>query len=1322
MNSTDRDDFSGTARFAVVRRLGAGGMGVVYEVLDRERNTRVALKTLRRLDPTALYRFKQEFRSLAEVLHPNLVPLYEFISDGSRWFFTMELIDDAVDFLSYVRPQAAAADGEPPSDDAQTPTLAGPARAAERPAGTTDHLVAPEPTDPTTELPAENEGPLVETEDRPSAASTAPEPTVAQAAGPPPDGATTLAPKHPAAAPAGPRPGREAGPCLSLEGFDFARLRDAFLQLADGVCALHAAGKLHRDLKPGNALVRPGGRVVLLDFGLVAELAADPLAHPEVPRRHAAERLAHHSTDDGYVSGTIAYMSPEQAAAEPLTPASDWYAVGVMLFRALTGRLPITGAPLRVLRDKQLLDPPAPASLVAGVPDDLNALCVALLNRDPAARPTGAEVLAALSGTAVPESEAAPPPGGEALPFVGRERQLAELARAFDAVRAGRPLVYHVHGKSGAGKSALLQRFLHDLAGHGGAVVLAGRCYEQESVPYKAVDSLVDALTRYLLRRPAEELTALLPADVAALARVFPVLNRVPAVARASAAAGDESDLRELRHRAFAAMRELLACLGARHPLVLAIDDLQWGDVDSAALLTDLLRPPDAPRLLLLVAYRSEYVESSACLRALTAADAAAGGRLALDPLTPEETQALARALLGEGEGPAAESRVDWVVRESGGSAFFIYELVRHLQAGMTRAAAEGVGLDEVLWRRVQRLPAEARRLLEVVAVAGRPVRLREVQEAAGLGAVPPQVVLALRSGHLVRTTGPHLDDDIEAFHDRIRESVVAHLPPAARRDHHAGLAAALEASGHADPEALAVHCHESGRPAEASRHYAAAAAQAVRVLAFERAEEFFRQAAALAPGDLERADVYEQMIHFYTDLARFADAYAVAREAVQPFGVRLPAKFVPPLFLIDFIEAKWRLRGRKAADLLHLPAIADPRLAAAVRLMNAVAKAAYQVRPELCVAVATRLVNLCLKHGNTPDCAIGYMVFGAIFQGGVLGNHAAGYEFGRLALALVEKHANARQRAEVNFVVGYFGTSWLRPVAEAEELWRAARRAGLETGDWFHTGCACAGTVMSLYMRGAPLDQVWSESECCLDLLRRANLREPIGTITAVRQAIRNLRGQTRSRTCWSDDEFDEDRHAAELCGYGSRHFAHFVHVARMQTLYLWGDYEGALAAARVSCGHLKESPGLLHSAEHHFYHALVLAALYPTRSAARRWLWRRALRRAHGRLRRWAAQCPDNFLAKERLVAAEWCRLRSRDAEAAACYAAAVAAAQRYGYLQMEALAHELAARFYLARGAREKAATALAAARDAYRRWGATAYADALPERLPGIPSPP
>jgi len=203
--------FQGTDRFSVVRLVGTGGMGVVYEVFDRERRQAVALKTLRNLDATSLYRFKHEFRALADVVHPNLIPLYELFADDQHWYFTMELIEHATDFLSYLRQDGG--DSDPSSETATHTTLhVGP--------GTIMAPVMAAP-DSSSEVP------------------------------PPAHDSVDI-----------------GAPVVDME-----RLRHVLRQLAGGVAALHDAGKLHRDLKPRNVIVRRDGRVVVLDLGLVADLS-----------------------------------------------------------------------------------------------------------------------------------------------------------------------------------------------------------------------------------------------------------------------------------------------------------------------------------------------------------------------------------------------------------------------------------------------------------------------------------------------------------------------------------------------------------------------------------------------------------------------------------------------------------------------------------------------------------------------------------------------------------------------------------------------------------------------------------------------------------------------------------------------------------------------------------------------------------------------------------------------------------------------------------------------------------------------------------------
>jgi hypothetical protein len=833
-------DFDGSDRFTVQGRLGAGGYGVVYRVMDRQRNAVVALKTLRNVAPKALVRFKQEFRALADVSHPNLVALYELSSQDHQWFFTMELVD-GVNFLWYVRGETYPTESEPTS-------------AVSAPTGSDLRAFFDQPGD--------------------------------------------------AGRPLAPRPSG----ALNLD-----RLRQALPQLAEGVLALHAAGKLHRDIKPSNVLVTREGRVVLLDFGLVAEIV------PE-----------HTHTIDAV--GTPAYMSPEQVAGLPLTPASDWYNVGSLLYQALTGQLPFAGPALEVMRRKQECEPPRPRDVAPGVPADLDALCFDLLHRDPVRRPSAADVVSVLAGGSATATRLATTAASTPALFVGRETHLHVLREAFGTVKEGRAITVAVHGSSGMGKTALVRRFLDELRTRDPeAVILAGRCYERESVPYKALDALVDALSRYLRRLPSAQAEAFLPHDILALARVFPVLRQVEAVNRARRAVLEIPDSLELRRRAFAALRELLVRLADRRPLVLFIDDLQWGDVDSAALLEDLLRPPDPPALLLIGCYRSEEAETSPLLKAILPKRLAEAKLEVRDVLVGElsaaESDELALALVGVEPG-GRRLRAQAIARESAGNPYFIEELARF-------GAAPGTELsfDAVIEARVSGLSAGARRLLDIVAVSGAPLERGVAYRAADLEREGESVLAVLRAGHLVRTRSALGRHEMETYHDRIRDAVASRLSPEALKDCHLRLVSALLATGRGDPETLAMHYLAAGESESAAEYAVAAAAKAAEALAFDRAASLYRFALQLGtmPG-AERAKLEVQLGDALANAGRGAEAaqaYLSAAVAAGPvLAVELHRRAAWQYYVSGHMEEGARvLRGVLAKLDMKLPASARAAL-----------------------------------------------------------------------------------------------------------------------------------------------------------------------------------------------------------------------------------------------------------------------------------------------------------------------------------------------------------------------------------------------------------
>ena len=761
------------ARFDIVRKIGSGGMGTVYEAVDREQNMRVALKTMQHNTAVDLFRFKQEFRSLADIVHPNLVRLYELISDGQSWLYTMELVD-GTDFRSWVRRSSSIGTGIRAPLDATT-TLA---------------MSLP--------LRGDSDSPEV----------------------------------------------LRRRPCTA----DIARLRHALGLLVAGVHAVHVKGKLHCDLKPSNVLVQPDGRVVVLDFGLVKDLMEN-LSSSESPEF------------DSQVAGTVLYMSPEQAAGRCHGEATDWYSVGVMLFEALTGQVPFAGR--GAIKRKQKEEAPSVSAFVSDAPEDLVSLAARLLARDQACRPTGDELLAELSANLEDPTDAS-----ASAPFIGREAHLERLGEAFATLRQGRSGMVHVFGTSGVGKSVLVQRFLREIREIRGVVVLAGRCHEQESVPYKALDSLTDALTVYLLSLPDVECELLLPDNISALAAVFPVLARVPYIQRAQP--HTIADPVELRHIAFETLRDLLRRLGSRRRLVLYIDDLQWGDEDSAAIIRSLLNGSDPPRLLFLASYRAEHRETSACVRALPrhgTASATCVSEVEVLPLNESEATRLAARLLGGGRADQAER----IARESGGLPFFIFELARHTPAGIEGGALD---LHEALWRRIEKLPVSSRRLLEAIVVAAQPIALRHVYRATGIDSTGLPGIEELRVGNLIRRSGPGLDGAVESYHDRIRETVGARVSDHEQRRYHLGLAQSLESDGGDDFELVASHFLGAGEDGRAAAWFEKAADQVSAALAFDRAARLYRQVLQIGHfGEADQRRLRRSLAEALGKAGRAADA-----------------------------------------------------------------------------------------------------------------------------------------------------------------------------------------------------------------------------------------------------------------------------------------------------------------------------------------------------------------------------------------------------------------------------------------------------------------
>ncbi|HEX4341275.1 MAG TPA: protein kinase [Polyangiaceae bacterium] len=783
-------------RFELLRPLGSGGAGTVFAAREIGTNERCAIKVLREREGTALYQFKQEFRVLADLSHPNVVRFGELFADDERWCLTMELVVGE-NFLDYVRPGAVA---DSPDGISATTTLA------------------------TAALPPDSN----------------PRPAIASGT-------------------------RHRDERMHDGELDVSRLRHAARQLASGLIALHAAGLVHRDLKPYNVLVTPEGRLVILDFGLAVDSA----------------RVDTH----GELAGTVAYMAPEQIEGATLTAAADWYAVGVMLHEALTGRLPNDGHPHRAIMLKRSTPPVFDSS----VPSDLAALCTKLLDHNPVDRAGEVEIARHLGMDVLVERSRASFRSQlyfSRAVFVGRQAESKTLTSALARVRGGACRTVLVTGESGVGKSSLLRAFIDGLSTHTEAPLpLCGRCYDREMVPFRGVDLVVDALAKHLMATSDSGDRLFVPRHASLLSRMFPVLRAVPGFRSAAPSSLADVDPFEARRLGMAALKDLVGALSDERPLVLWIDDAQWLDDESAALLTELFRGVDAPRALLVFTARRLDRTANGPLSELFAASPDLT-EIRLSPLPPADSEELAAAL-ARWHGLLRPIDTTLVAVQSGGNPLFIHELVMHGVAA--RDSNSPLNIEHALGARIDGLDDACRRVLDTVSLSRAPLPNDVVRGAAELGLdAYSRALSALRAENLVTFQSSAPAAEVQTYHDRIRELVAARIAEPVRVAIHAALLRVFEAT-HTDAlDALSFHSFEARKFPDAARYAQRAAQHAASKLAFEQAARFYELALRADGDSVERWALEAGLGHAFANLGRGVDsAEAYLRAATLSNGTR---------------------------------------------------------------------------------------------------------------------------------------------------------------------------------------------------------------------------------------------------------------------------------------------------------------------------------------------------------------------------------------------------------------------------------------------------
>lgn len=481
-------------------------------------------------------------------------------------------------------------------------------------------------------------------------------------------------------------------------------------------------------------------------------------------------------------------------------------------------------------------------------------------------------------------------------------------------------------------------------------------------------------------------------------------------------------------------------------------------------------------------------------------------------------------------------------------------------------------------------------------------------------------------------------------------------------------------------------------------------------------AAELVRTALEYAPSRLERAGLHSILVLASANTARFDEAIRWGMEGLRLFGLELPEHDAARALEGELARVEVNLRGRSVEDLLDAPRMEDPELLACVRLLAELDNAAFYLHPELFALINTRALNLTLEHGNSPWAPVVYGCHGMILDMR-LGDAASGYAFASMAAELGRRQGDPKQ--ECRAIVSLLHVNHRRaPLRTNLPLVRRAFAAGLAGGDLHFASYALISGVSAELTMGTELPRVLASAENCLSFARRCGELPLQDTLLITRQTIRALQGHTRQPARFDDDDFDE---AAFLASKTLAPLNRAIHaLLRGFVAYVLGDLDEARRLSEVT----DRLAPLVRGSHRYIEHNVVTSLLWAARGTVSPEARAEALARIADNQRQlaaWAESCPENFLHKHQLVAAEVARLEGRLVEAMALYDSAIDGAHAEGFLHYEALANELAGRCYHALGRRRFAALHLRAALEVYARWGAWAKVALLEEEFPDLKSP-
>lgn len=465
----------------------------------------------------------------------------------------------------------------------------------------------------------------------------------------------------------------------------------------------------------------------------------------------------------------------------------------------------------------------------------------------------------------------------------------------------------------------------------------------------------------------------------------------------------------------------------------------------------------------------------------------------------------------------------------------------------------------------------------------------------------------------------------------------------------------------------------------------------------------------------LDKVKIYEIKMLSYMAENQMPKVLEIGVEVLKELGVKLPKQPTKIDVILAIIQTKLTLLGKPIEDLAFLPEMSDPHKLAAMQILLQIVPAASQAGSLIFVLSVLAMVRLSVKYGKSPVSAYGYVAYGSILSD-KFSDFDAGYKLGKLAVeSLANKNANSL-KATVYFVFNATIRFFKEPVKDTIASLVEGMHSGLEMGNIENAGyCAVIAGYHSL-LSGENLEIVDKKILGYIKLMQKLKLETLAAATSIFRQAALNLQAISLNKAALIGEAFDEITMAQEVTKNYS--FKGFYHGCKTIICYLFNEYDLAIENALIAEETHANNAGLLIYVANNFYYSLAILALYNNASLEKQRQYLKQVELNQAQMNKWVKQSLINFKNKYDLVEAEKARILGEIQVAIDLYDIAIAGAKENGYLQEEALANELAAKFYLNLGKEKIAKIYMTDAYYSYIRWGAIAKVQDLDERYSNL----